>query len=359
MHLCTTVWHTQIDVAGVRANSVPWGWVTATVVDIAADGSRSMIELELHHHTLLARVAHFYYEEQLTQNAIADRVGLSRVKIHRLLKEARETGVVRITVDWPVERRPDAESALRESFGLCDAVVVGQEATNGLTDLDRVGAAGAHFLEDTLLAGHTMAVCLGRTTHAVIEAMKPSHRSGIRVAQAIGSLPLPNPEHDSASLARLLADKLGGEVTFLRAPPMADTPAAAATIAGQRDISMSLDAARSADVALVGIGSLMVESSAMYQSGAVTADELREARARGAVGDVAWRLLNEAGELVDCALNDRVIGVSLDDLGKIPTTIAAALGSAKVEPVLAALRSGVIDVLVTDSATAEAVMSES
>ena len=177
------------------------------------------------------------------------------------------------------------------------------------------------------------------------------------MAQAIGSLPSENRDIDSATLARRLAEKLGSDVTFLRAPSVADTAAAAVTIADQRDVRGSLNAARSADVALVGIGAVTDRASAMLESGVISKAELADARRGGAVGDVAWRLVGASGELVNCALNERVIGVSIDDLREIPVTFAAAVGRAKSAAIAGVLRSGAVDVLCTDAATASRVLS--
>ena len=315
-----------------------------------------MTDLEPQHHMLLARVAHLYYEEQLTQNDIANQLDISRVKVHRLLKEARDCGVVRIAVRWPLARNGVLEAQLAEAFELKEVVVVGRDGTGGHPSAARLGPAGARVLEQSLRSGQTMAVCLGRATRSVIDAVQPGELSGIGVVQAIGNRPLPDRDYDASALAGRLAEKFGGDVTFLRAPPVADSPAAAALMTGQRDIGSSLAAARSADLALVGVGSMEPESSAMFRSGAVTADELTEARSRGAAGDLAWRLLDDNGELVDCSLSDRVIGVSIEDLRAIGTTLAVAAGAAKVRPILAALRSGAIDVLCTDTPTARAVV---
>lgn len=315
-----------------------------------------MANLDPRHHMLLAQVAHLYFEEQLTQSDIAQRLDISRVKVHRLLKEARDRGIVRIAVDWPLTREAALEARLTQAFALREAVVVGSDGSSEPAVSARLGLAGARILEQSLLPGQAMAVFLGRATRSVIEAIQPGGLSGISVVQAIGNRPLPDRDYDASALAGQLAEKLGGEVVFLRAPPMADSPVAAAMIAEQRDISSSLDAARSADLALVGVGSLDPESSAMFRSGAVTAEELADARKCGAVGDLAWRLIDKRGEPVDCDLTDRVIGTSLQDLRSIPTTLAVAAGRAKVRPLLAALHSETIDILCTDAPTARAVL---
>lgn len=314
-----------------------------------------MASLEPRHHMLLAQVAHLYFEEQLTQNDIAGRFDLSRVKVHRLLKEARDRGIVRIAVNWPLTRSAALEARLTEVFELREAVVVSSDA-GGEQAAAGLGMAAAWILEEALLPGQAMAVFLGTATRSVIDSLQAGVMPRVRVVQAIGNRPLPQRDYDASELAGELARKLGGEVVFLRAPPLADSPAAAALIAEQRDIRSSLDAARSADFALVGVGSLDPESSAMFRSGAVTAEELADARGCGAVGDLAWRLIDEHGAPVDCDLTDRVIGASLQDLRSIPTTLAVAAGKAKVRPLLAALRSETIDILCTDSPTAAAVL---
>ena len=318
----------------------------------------TMASLDPRNHMLLAQVAHLYFEEQLTQSDIAHRLEISRIKVHRLLKEARDRGVVRIEVNWPLTRDTALEARLTEAFKLREAVVVGADGSGEAAATARLGLAGARILEQSVLPGQSMAVFLGSSTRAVIDAIQPGGLSGISVVQAIGNRPSPRRDYDASALAGQLAEKLGGEVVFLRAPPMADSPVAAALIAEQRDISSSLDAARSADLALVGVGSVDPESSAMFRSGAVTAEELADARTCGAVGDLAWRLIDERGEPVDCDLTQRVIGASLQDLRSIPTTLAVAAGEAKVRPLLAALRSEAIDILCTDAPTARAVLKQ-
>ncbi|WP_419922598.1 sugar-binding transcriptional regulator [Candidatus Poriferisodalis sp.] len=318
-----------------------------------------MASLDPRNHMLLAQVAHLYFEDQLTQSNIAQQLDISRIKVHRLLKEARDRGIVHIAVKWPHTRDADLEARLSEVFELREAVVVSSDGSGETAAVSRLGLAGARILEQSLLPGQTMAVCLGRATRAVIDAVQPGGVSGINVVQAIGNRPLPDRDYDASALAGQLAEKFAGEVVFLRAPPLADNPEAAALIAEQRDISSSLEAARSAHLALVGVGSLDLESSAMFRSGAVTAEELADARRCGAVGDLAWRLIDQRGDSVDCDLTDRVIGVSLHDLRAIPTTLAVAAGPAKVRPLRAVLRTKAIDILCTDVPTAQAVLGHS
>lgn len=312
--------------------------------------------LDESHHELLARTAAMYYEQEMTQDAIAAHLGLSRVKVHRLLKEARAAQIVQFSIAWPIARDPQLEDLLRQRFDLIDALVVKISPAVHTPAIQRVGQLTARYLEGVLQDGQTLAVCLGRTTHAVIRAIRPEFRAQVRVAQAMGSAPFGPQEEDSASLARQMAHKLGGEVLYLTSPMMADSAEAAEVLRRQPDIQRTLDAARAADVALLGIGDLDPASSTFARAGFLGPDELAILRRAGAVGDIGGQIFDIHGALVPCAYNQRVIGITLDELARIPATIAAAAGATKGPAILGALRAGTVTVLCTDDQAATEVL---
>ena len=285
----------------------------------------------------------------MTQNAIANQLGLSRVKVYRLLKEARAEQVVEITVNWPIQREPGLEAALAQTFGLKEALVLQSTTPDSSLALHRLGQLGARYLENTLTGGATLAVCLGRSTYEVINAIRPGFQARVRVAQAIGSTPFTMQALDSATLARHLAQKLGGEVLYLSSPLMADSVEAAEILRRQPDINRALQAARQADVALLGIGNLNPETSGFVKAGVITSTELAELIANGAAGDIAGQIFNNNGQLHSCPFNQRVIGITLAELSLIPTTIAVAAGREKAQAILGGLRSGAVNVLCTDA----------
>lgn len=312
--------------------------------------------LDFAEHDLLAQVASLYYEDELTQDAIAAQLGLSRVKVYRLLKQARAQQVIQFTIDWPIQRCGELETALCQRFALQEAFVLRTPVGASVHGLSRLGQLGARFLERTLQDGMTLTVCLGRSTYEVIHAIRPGFQARVDVAQALGSLPFAVPELDSAALARQLAQKLGGNVLYLSAPLMADSVEAAQVMRSQRDIQRSLNAARNAQVALVGISDLAPETSEFVRAGALNADDLAQLRANGAVGDLAGQIFTLEGALLETEYNRSVIGIDLADLRKIPTVVAAAMGREKAQAILGALRTGAIDVLCTDSDAATQVL---
>jgi DNA-binding transcriptional regulator LsrR (DeoR family) len=313
--------------------------------------------MEIGHQNLLAQVASMYYEQGMTQNKIAAELGLSRVKIYRLLKEARAEQVVQITINWPIDRDRELEGLLKERFGLKEALVLQVIQDSQVSALQRLGQLAARYLEQVLKDGTTLAVCLGRSTYEVISAIRPDFQARVRVAQAIGSMPFVMGELDSGALARQLAHKLGGDVLYLSSPVMADSPAAADVLLSQQGIEYTLTAARSADVALVGIGSLDPESFGFVRAGFITPEELADLVADGAVGDVTGQIFTLDGHLHPCDFNRRVVGITFEDLYRIPTTVAVAMGIEKAVAILGCLRTCIINVLCTDDQTARQVLS--
>jgi DNA-binding transcriptional regulator LsrR (DeoR family) len=313
------------------------------------------------HHDLLARVASLYYEDEKSQDAIGKELGLSRVKVYRLLKEAKDAGVVQVLIHWPIERNTALEQALVQRFGLKDALVLNQVLNqNGNAPADalrEVGRLGAQYLERALRDGCTLAVCLGRSTFEVVNAIRPRSQSHIRVAQAVGSIPFSMQAFDSATIGRQLAQKLGGEVLYLSSPMMADTPESAEVIRRQPHVQATLDAARGADVALVGIGSLDPKKSRLVEAGFLSSDDMCTLSKQAAVGDMAGQLFSADGKTHPSPHNKRIIGITLDELSKIPTSIAVAAGDDKAHAILGALRTHAFNVFCTNDATAQHVLA--
>ncbi len=298
-----------------------------------------------------------YYEQEMTQNAIGQALGISRVKVYRLLKLAKEEGAVEIIINWPIKRHAKLERALEETFGLKEALVLKWSHEKFPNALPALGKLAASYLENLLQDNRTLAICLGRSTYATINAIRSDIQANIQIVQAVGSIPQAVREYDSSLLARLLAEKVGGNVVYLPSPVMADTTEAADIMRNQRAIKRTLITASTADIALIGIGALDPVTSSFVKVGFITPEELITMQAHGAVGDITWQIYTQDGQLYPCEFNQRVIGLTLDELRQIPTTIAVAHGSEKIQAIGGGLRTGVIDVLCTDEQTAEGVLA--
>lgn len=297
-----------------------------------------------------------YYQQEMTQNEIAAALDLSRVKIYRLLKEARETQIVRILVDWPIKRAAELEDQLAERFDLHQALVLRTSATDSALLRRQIAQLAARYLEGLLADQSSLAICFGSSTYEVISAVRSDFQADVKVMQATGSLSHALKEFDSSALTRQLAQKLGGEALYLSSPLLADNAEAAAVIRQQAVVSRTLEQVRRADIALVGIGDLDPATSSFVRAGVAESGQLRQYRAGGAIGDMAWQIFDGGGRLFPCELNRRIIGVTLDELRALPQTIAVAAGLDKAAAIYGALQTGAINVLCTDEETAARVL---
>jgi DNA-binding transcriptional regulator LsrR (DeoR family) len=174
----------------------------------------------------------------------------------------------------------------------------------------------------------------------------------IKVVQMIGAVGTEDPLIDGPDLARLLGSIYGGEYRYLHAPLIVDNPELREALLEEPRIQGTLQLAREADIALVGVGSLEPAFSSLLRAGYLDERSLRKLREQGAVGDICARHYDADGRVMPIELNERIVGIELGALRRVGCVIGVAGGEAKAEAILGALRGGHLKVLVTDSAAA-------
>lgn len=301
---------------------------------------------------LAAKVADLYYTRDMTQQEIAERLGISRPTVCRLLQRSRAEGIVRIEVIPPDGAHHAIERDLEERFSLREAIVVtaGHEAATQRA----LGRAAADYLDRILKGGERIGVSWGTTLRAVVDSLRPRTLRPT-VVPLVGGVGQITPGIHANDLAHGIAEALGGEVHLLHAPAIVASPRVRRALMTDDAIARALALARRVDVALVGIGAL-VPSSTLVRSGYFSAHELADLRRRGGVGDICTRAFTREGAAVDDALERRILAVELSDLRRIPQVVAVAGGAAKAEAILGALNGGLVDVLVTDHQAGRAVL---
>lgn len=305
---------------------------------------------------LLARIAALYYYQDMSQQEIAEQVGISRSNISRLLKEARERGIVEIFVHHPIGRDMELERQLKEQFGLRAAAVVQAAPGDALTTLHRAAQLAAMLLDEHLAGASVLAISWGTTVHAIVDAFTPRRRHDVEVVQLMGGISSSEPVIDGPALVQRLARTLTGRYRYLHAPLVVDRPEVAEALKEQRNIAEALEVAAKAEVALVGIGALDSAMSSLLRAGYLTGEEFAEIAARGAVGDICARHFDQDGRPMAPEIDARLLSVDLAMLARIPTVIGVACSASKARAIRGALAGGYVDVLVTDSAAAEAVL---
>lgn len=307
---------------------------------------------------LLAQVASMYYEDNLNQDEIARRIDTSRSTVSRILQEAREAGVVEITVHYPWKTVPEIEEDLIARFHLRQArVLFGRSRPYGEI-LRGLGVLAARYIESILIDGATLGISWGVAVYNTVRALRPDRRLPITVVQMVGAVGEGNPLIDGPDLARLLASVYGGEYRYLHAPLIVEDAHAREVLLQEPRIRETLSLARRANVALVGIGAPAPEVYSLLRAGYVNRKALAQLRAQGVVGDICARHYDAHGHVLDIELNRRIVGIELEALHDIEQVIGVAGGEAKAEAILGALRGGHVNVLVTDDATARKVLIE-
>jgi DNA-binding transcriptional regulator LsrR (DeoR family) len=303
---------------------------------------------------LMTKVAHLYYSQDMTQPEIAAQLDLSQATVSRLLKRAKQEQIVRVTVNVPHGIYSELEEQLQKTYGLKEAVVVDSVEYNNQILRD-IGSAAAYYLETTLRTGDMIGVSSwSATLLAMVDALQPLTRSShIRVLQILGGLGNPSAEVHASRLVGRLASLVRGEATFLPAPGIVGSPEAVPILLEDRYVRDAMSLFNQVTIALVGIGT--VEPSGLLASSGniFSPEELDMLRKAGAVGDICLRFFDAAGTPVATPLNDRVIGMNLDQLRQVKRAVGIAGGKQKLNAIRGALRGRLINVLITDRFTAQ------
>jgi DNA-binding transcriptional regulator LsrR (DeoR family) len=302
---------------------------------------------------LLSKVSTLYYLRDHTQQQIADRLHISRPKVSRLLQEAQDRGIVRITLTPPAGLHLELESALETAFGLEEVQVVDVDPEHPETINRQIGGSAANYLSRSLQPGDVVGLGWGSTLKAMVEAMSPVSVHGTVVVQTLGGVGAPDSEVYAGRLVRRLADLVGGTAVLLPAPGIVSSVEVRDALRNDHHVRTALQRFDSLDTVFVGLSSL--ESSPVLHDGrSLPAGSYEELKRLGAVGHLALHFYDASGAPLSTPFDDRVLGISVEQLARVKRVVAVAGGAEKIEAILAALRGGILDVLITDRLTAEA-----
>ena len=302
---------------------------------------------------LCARVAWLYYEGGLTQEQIGEALSLSRMRVSRLIAQARQIGVVRITIIPPPVPYFELQNTLSVRYGLRDVCVIQspaiESARRGL-----LAAGAATWLEARLRPGLVVGVGLGRTTAMLARTFQPTE-CPTRFITVEGAGSVPTSEYAAYNVTSQLAAAAGGTVEAIAAPTFVADPEVRRFLLGEPSVRAALDLARRADIVIQSVGAVNADST-LVTHGTLSEVELQSLKADGAVGEALGHFFDGDGEPVRCRIDDHHIGLSLDDLRALDTSVVVAGGRDKVAPIRAGLVGGYFNVLITDEETGHRLM---
>jgi deoxyribonucleoside regulator len=303
----------------------------------------------------LVRVAELYYEQQLSQIEIAERMGVSRSTVSRILAEAHELGVVEITIHRPVEKNTRLSEQIQKKFDLREVVVVRGGDTYDEV-LHKVGIATSELLLAVLKDNMVLGISWGATLYRTIQVMRKTPLRGVEVVQLMGSLGSGNPSIDGPELALRLAEKLNGGYRIINAPAVVKNQELRDHLLQQPQISAIINLVSQAEVMLTGIGSFAGDMSSLMRAGYITIEEKNALQAEGAVGHLLAQPIDIWGNQVGKDFSDRVVAAPLEYLRKTEWSIGCSGSALKAPAVLGAIRGKYYNALVIDEASAREIL---
>ncbi|MDO5735068.1 MAG: sugar-binding domain-containing protein [Propionibacteriaceae bacterium] len=307
---------------------------------------------------LLLRVARLYHVQSETMDAIANQLGVSRSTVSRLLKEARDRGLVRITIVDPERPMSRLADLFDRYFHVNAHLVHVRTGASSVFRLEQVAKVAAKLIGDTIHDGDTVGIAWGTTTAAIAMQLRPRELSGVTVVGLNGGA-----NHRTTglpyvgSILQRFASTFGGEEQLFALPAFFDDPGTKAAMWRERSTQHVLEVRADCRVAVFGVGGLGAElQSHVYAANYLDDNDLTELAEANVVGDVCTVMLREDGTWRDIPFNERATGITPAELRSVPKRICAVSGVSKAAPVLGALRAGVMTDLVVDDETARAVL---
>jgi DNA-binding transcriptional regulator LsrR (DeoR family) len=303
---------------------------------------------------LRLRAAWMYYVEEMTQNAIAETLGVGRVTVVRLLSDARALHEVRVSISRNVAELLRLEFELQKTFGLKEALVAPLSAAGADPTLP-IGAATGEYISRLLRSDMKIGLGWGRTLINSLPFVGERQLANLSVVSLLGGITKTrqyNPSEFAWQFARLFQ----AECYLIAAPALVDsveTKRALVERCGLKDI---LDFARSLDAIVVGAGGMSADNT-IFRFGFISERDRKSLIAKGAVGDLLCHYFDRRGRLVDHKINDSVMAVPIESLTAAPTRILTSGGAHKTEAILGAMRLLRPTVFITDEMTATAVLA--
>ncbi len=301
----------------------------------------------------IATVATQYYRDGRSKVEIADALEMSRFRVARLLAAARDLGIVKIDITVPDAINTDLSARLADEFGLRRAVVVDtpdQPVTALRADLGRVAA---NLLTEIVSEDDVVGVAWGRTVKAMSTALTRIRRCSI--VQMTGALPGAEVNDNAIELVRRISQVAGGATYPIYAPFLLDDPAVAEALRSQTRVAEALSWYERLTTAIIPIGSWDPPQSQLYDS--LTETERQDLLDAGVRADTSTVLLTGDGDILTAPLCERMIGITGEQLRRIPEVIAVGGGTDKAGAIGVVVRAGFVTTLITNASVAQRLLA--
>jgi len=303
----------------------------------------------------LIAISRYYYQDDLSQQEIAQKMNLSRPTVSKSLQLARENQIVTIKIQDPFENTAVIREQLQEKYHLKDVVIAEQANYDEQGILEQLGAVTADYLDRIVTDGVTIGINWGRTMEAVANHLHPSHNRDVQLVQLKGSVTNASETNYSADITQKFNQAFHTQASLLPLPIIFGDAQVKQLAMQDQFISQVVAKGNAADIALYTVGTTR-PTAMLFQSGYLDADQITQLRT-ASVGDVLSHYITADGALAAPDLDARTVAISLEQLAKKRYAILVAGGQAKLQSIHAALVGGHANVLIVDQAVAKSLLT--
>ncbi|MCO5731791.1 sugar-binding transcriptional regulator [Rhizobium sp. SSA_523] len=301
--------------------------------------------------SLRLRAAWLYYNQGLTQKDVAEKLGVSRSTVIRMLDEAVKRAEVQIWISEGIEDCFDLAIRLESTFGLDEAVVVPSPPGGEAGAIAKaVGLALGQFLSEVVTNDMTIGVGWGRTMTASLSGFRPPRRENCKVVSLLGGIVAVH-QTNPIDYTWRLASQLGAECYMFLAPLLVDSVQTKRALIEECGLKTLYDLAEDLDLAIVSCGDIGPHSTSLSE-GFISRETLRELVDQGCVCDTMFNFLDANGHTVDHPINERVMSIDLDTLKKARHIVLSSGGAHRAQAIRATIRRIGCNTLITDEAAA-------
>jgi DNA-binding transcriptional regulator LsrR (DeoR family) len=306
---------------------------------------------------LTVRVAWLYHQRAWTQEQIARRFRVSRATIARLLQRATREGLVKVWFASEPERRMLLEESLCQQYSLAEAILVPSTPDHAARQSALARATAAYLkrsLEDRMIVG----LGTSRTLHEMANIFSPSRKlPGCVFVEMLGGIAAEDPRFDTYNVSWELAHRCGASARHFFAPAILSSHEVKEVMLKDPGIAKTIELAAQADMSLLAIGDIGASCPILFRMAGFDQSDVRALQSDGAVGEIIGRVYDIQGNKVSTPIDDRILGLSLDQIRALPFVVGVGGGESRHAAIRGALRQRFIKVLVTDQATGEALIA--
>lgn len=305
-------------------------------------------------HQLILEVAVMYYLENKNQSQIAKELFISRSKVSRLLKKARENHFVDISINYKSEAFEDLQTELRRMFNIRN-VFITKTVQDELGTLKEVTKLAAKELGLMLHDDMTIGISWGRHVGMTTKFLAERAYKDIRIVELFGAINYQNSKIDTASVGRRMCERLNAKLFSLPAPIYIYDAVGRKEVMNSAVVKNTLEKIDECDLIITSIGTVEGDNLQTLWHNYLESDMRVEVNKHNGVGSMLAHFFNQKGEFIESKINESIVGIKTEEI-KNKKIFAIASGRKKAKAILGALRGGMLNTLVSDEKTIRAVL---